>query len=174
MPYASPAQAAIPALVKLFTAAVAGQLDPTTGAQVEVIDSADLGTSAFTAVFVGWTGWQPAGSGTPPVGADTRPSTTIIATTGGLGGNRDREQASIHCCAQCLNGDSDIVAARVFAYRLRDLCAGAVAANRNLGGAIQGVATIGGGGLRPQQLSPPNGSLATVLFDIDTDAFTTL
>jgi len=128
-------------------------------AGVEVIDGPSLpDTSATQAVYVGQ---NPADPSAPAVDGS--------AAREGLGGP-DREQYTIHCAAQVLNGDGDIVAARVQAYALAGAALGVVAASRRL----RGLPLIAGpgAGSRHQAQSGDTGALATVMFDVGGDAYT--
>ena len=167
---ASTVEPAINALLSLFGAALAGSGNPDI-AGMELQLGADLpDTSARTAVYVGWLGWPGDQQTMDPTAADIAPAVAGPGT-GGLGGRRDREQATIHCSAQVLDGDNNALAAKTLALAARDACVAVVQANRTLRGAIQGSASIGATSLRIQQVG--YGALAVAQFDVETDAFTT-
>lgn len=153
MAYASTVPAAITALLTAFTGAsgLAG---------VEVRDGPQVpDTSADEAVYVGWTG----------DGAHGDDAWTSQETTEGLGGVRDREKYSVHCCVMVLNHDEDLATARARAFALRAAAGAAVEADQTLGRVVMR-ATFGTGSGR--QVPVTGGIAVYALFDVDCDAWT--
>jgi hypothetical protein len=101
---------------------------------------------------------------------DDQPAIEAQVNLEGQGANPDREQYTIHCAVR-VQKSKDIVAARQRAFDLLGQCGAAIKANKTVG--VPGVlmAHISGWALLPQL--GRTGALATVLFDIDIDAFTT-
>lgn len=120
--------------------------------------------SKGSAIFIG---------DTQAIDANNQPIDTAadyIADLAGLGG-RERETFSIHCSAAVLDTNSNYAAARAAVTALRDAVGSCLAVHMDLGGAIQGKARLGAGGLRYVRLDV--GIKAVLLFDVDVDAFTT-
>jgi len=94
-----------------------------------------------------------------------------LATGEGMGGDRSREQFSIHCCAAFLDTNSNYANARKQAYLLASAAGAAIEAHSNgLAGAIQGQAGMSGGALK--YVRSDAGIKAVVLFDVDVSSYT--
>lgn len=98
-----------------------------------------------------------------------------LATSEGMGGNRSREQFSIHCCAAFMDTNSNYQNARTQAYRLANAAGAAIEAHStglpvNGVNTIQGQADMSGGSLK--YVKSDAGVKAVVLFDVDVTSYT--
>lgn len=153
MTYYSSVPAAIAGLVTAFrTSTGLG------AAGVPVRDGPELTAAAgLEAVAAGYSGDQ---------------NTSVVTGTAspeGLAGLPDRERYAVTCCAEVIDKNGDITAARTRAYALHAACGAAIAADHTLGGAVLR-ASIGIGSL--QQTQTQAGALARVVFPVNIDAFT--
>jgi hypothetical protein len=125
--------------------------------------------SATGAVFIGDT-QQLDDAGQPVENA-----ADYLAQSEGLGGNRSREQFSIHCCAAFLDTNGSYGNARKQAYALANAAGAAIEAHSNglpVNGSntIQGQAGMSGGSLK--YVKTDAGVKAVVLFDVDVTSYT--
>ena len=149
-------------LVQLFTGApgMAAVAAANGLQQIDVIDGpSPPGTSSQAAIWVGW-------SPNPLVTAGVE----VKSTLADLGGVRDREQYTIHCCAAYVDGNSNMSNARTQAFAIAAAARATIAVNRTLGGQ-QLLATFGAGTITETAMK--TGSKVTVEFDVDVDSFTT-
>ncbi len=145
MAWGSTAPAALAGLVATLQA----------GMETQVIDSAVVSDAAGSEVVN--VGWQTEDQ--PAVEATLEPETQAA----------DREQYTINNAVRVLNA-RDIVAARARAFVLFGQVGTLIKADRTLGGAVM-LARVSSWSFEPQQGS--GGALATILFSVDCDAWTT-
>lgn len=94
-----------------------------------------------------------------------------LAAGEGMGGNRSREQFSVHCCAAFMDTNGSYANARKQAYALANAAGAAIEAHsQGLAGAIQGMAGMSGGSLK--YVKSDAGIKAVVLFDVDVTSYT--
>ena len=163
MPWTSSVPAVIDALLVILPAwpDLAG-VDVRDGQQTP--DESNLG-----AIFVGDT-QQLDDAGQPVENA-----ADYLATGEGMGGNRSREQFSIHCCAAFMDTNSNYQNARRQAYKLANAAGAAIEAHStglpvNGVNTIQGQADMSGGSLK--YVKTDAGVKAVVLFDVDVMSYT--
>jgi hypothetical protein len=153
MAWTSRLPTAVDALVAAFT-----EWPGLGGAGVTVRDGPSTSQATVKEVVsVGYTGAEDENSG----------ESTLL--TEGLGGAVDREQFTIRCVAVVLRGSDDITGARQRAYELLSQAGAAVAANRQLGGAVMR-AMIASHSL--DQAQTDRGAQAAVAFEVSCDAYT--
>lgn len=116
-----------------------------------------------------WVGWQDPAA----VAAGNAVDNAIELTSQVAGyGPREQEAYLIHCAAGAVNGNSDYQQARIDVAGIYDAARAAVAASRDLGGAIQGQAVCAQGSLRYEDLSDL-GIKAMFMFDVAVTAYST-
>ena len=154
MSFASTAPAVIPALIAAWTTALPG----TTIRDANPVS----GSAELEAITVGW-----------------NPDVTEPAITGAFSavntqflGSPLEEQYSIRSAIVVLNGNSDIVAARTRAFQLLAGVGGAIVPDITLGSVVMR-ASLGAWELMPYK-QDSSGATATIAFDVDIYAFTTV
>ena len=149
---------AITGLLALWAGALPG---------IDVRDALSLPTEQADKAL--WVGYQDPGA----VAAGNAVDNAIELTDQVAGlGPREQEAYLIHCAAGAVNGNSDFAQARTDVAGIYDAARAAVAASRDLGGAIQGTAVCAQGSLRYEDLSDL-GIKAMFLFDVAVTAFST-
>lgn len=108
-------------------------------------------------LYIGWSG------GTEDTDVETQ------VASEGLGGNPDREQATIRCTAWVLAGETDVQSVRQEAYDIASGLGAAIDRDRTLGGAVMRAA-IGSHTLTQQQTG--RGAQAALTFEVTTDGYT--
>ena len=156
MPIASPQDSTIPAARAAIIALL--QASPQL-AGVDVLNGVQPpNTSNKAAITIGWS---------------TNPLVTsaidIKSQFADLGGQRQREQYTIHCAAQYIDGDGNLGNATQQAHSYAAIARATILASRNLGG-MQLLVTPGAGSDTQEQ--GKYGTKVTVEFDLDVDSFT--
>lgn len=151
MTFTSTVPAAIDGLVAAFGAL---ELDGAT-----IIDGPRVGGGTLNGVIiVGWTGDE---------SPESTSGTSMLAS---YSTQRQREQYTITCAASVLRGGKNkMSAARTRAFELYGAAAGALAADKTLGGVVMSARS---GELNLVQSQDSRGAVATVVFAVDVDAFT--
>lgn len=160
MPTLSTIPAAVENILAMFAASplLAG-VDIINGPSVTVEGGTVPGTTSSDKVI--WVGWSPNPLVTSAVEVHT--------VQEGLGGTRDREQYTVHCCTGYIDHDSNMDNAQAQAFSLTAAAREIIAVNRTLSG-LQAIARFGAGTITSSQ--DKNGAKVEVEFDIDVDSYT--
>lgn len=123
------------------------------------------GTSSASSAV--WVGWSPDPLVTDAIEFESPPPT--------LGGQRDLEQYTIHCCAANLTSDATVgnmLVAQQAALSIYAAAREIITLNRNLGG-LQGMASIVKGAMTQTQIKnlDAQGVKVEIAFDVEVKAF---